>query len=96
MNGGEIQELREFLEGKFGQIDGRLDAIDERVRENGVLIEENGDRIQIVSEYVLTVNTGVEQLRRDMKAGFEEQRRLLQYAYDGLDARVSDLERSGE
>jgi hypothetical protein len=71
----EFHELVEFLGDKFQRIDvrfermeTRLDATEEAVRHNGVLIEQNTDAIRTVAEGVVMVNDRLDRFRLEFEA----------------------------
>ena len=68
MTKSEYQELVEFLGSKFQRIEGRLDANEQAIRHNGVLIERNADAIRKVAEGLVMLDEKFERFRVDLEA----------------------------
>ena len=70
----------------------RLDAIDDRVRGNGVLLEALRGEIRQIAEAHAMLDQRVEHFRRENEAAHQEILTLLRSSYHELDRRVTRLE----
>ncbi len=75
----------------------RLDALDERVRADGVLLEALRDQVQQLAEAHAILDQRLERYRREHEIAQQEILALLRTSYQDLERRVSRLEaRIGE
>ena len=75
----------------------RLDALDERVRAGGVLLEALRDQVQQLAEAHAMLDERVERYRREHEVAHQEILTLLRTSYQDLERRVTRLEaRIGE
>jgi chromosome segregation ATPase len=75
----------------------RLDALDERVRANGVLLEALRDQVQQLAEAHAMLDQRVERYRREHEIAHQEILTLLRTSYQDLERRLTRLEaRIGE
>ena len=81
MTKSEYQDLVEFLGPKFDAIDGRFDAIEQRLTRVEVTVEENRHHIQILAERIGALDS-------KMDRGFQAQAELI----EGLDIRMGRWE----
>jgi hypothetical protein len=103
MTRSDYQELVEFLAPKFGRIEQRFDAIEERLTRVEVLGEEDRDRSRILAEAISSLNGKVDALRdtmadeflavrTEMKTGFRVVRAETAEGFERLGSRVTRLE----
>jgi len=105
---GEMQEclasVRDELQQGFAELHQgmaamgrRLDALDDRVRANGVLLEALRAQVQQLVEAHAMLDERVERYRRQHEVAHQEILALLRTSYQDLDRRVTRLEaRIGE
>jgi len=75
----------------------RLDALDERVRADGILLEALRDQVQQLAEAHAMLDQRVERYRREHEVAHQEILVLLRTSYQDLERRVTRLEaRIGE
>ena len=95
------QELVQYLDERFGRIeqrldghDGRFNEVTERVRHNGVLVEDLRDQVHLLAES-LAVHIEAEGVRHQaIQEQFRETRALIHLSYEQLHQRVETLERN--
>jgi hypothetical protein len=101
--GGSMdQQLVQYLDERFGRIEQRLDGhdrrfdeVNEKIRHNGVLIEDLRCQIRLVAEGFATFVEGryvQDQTRIDER--FRETQALIRSSYDHLHQRVENFERN--
>ena len=81
------QELAQYLDGRFNDVN-------ERIRHNGVLIENLRDQVHLLAEG-LTTHIEAESVRHQaIQEQFRETRALIHLSYEQLHQRVENLERN--
>jgi chromosome segregation ATPase len=70
----------------------RLDALDERVRADGILLEALRDQVQQLAEAHAMLDPRVERYRREHEVAHQEILVLLRTSYQDLERRVTRLE----
>jgi chromosome segregation ATPase len=81
---------------QFADVHRRIDAVDERVRHQGVLLEAVRDDVRLVAEAQVSLGERVDRHRQDNDAAHQEILALLRSSYRELDGRVSRLEAQRE
>ncbi len=97
------QELVQYLDERFGRIEQRLDghderfnAVTERVRHNGVLVEDLRDQVHLLAEGLITHIEAEGVRHQAIQEQFRETRALIHLSYEQLHQRVETLERRGQ
>lgn len=96
MTSGESQELLEFLNRKFGEIDDRFRDVatrDEETRRHfDVVAESLRADLRRVAEGVLNVDEKLGRFREEVRVEFDEVKAMIKFSYAELDRRVRTLE----
>jgi len=95
------QELVQYLDERFGRVEQRLDAHDQRFEEvkrhTGVLVEGLRHELQLVAESLaMHIQVQHVQEREYHEQQHQETRALIRSFYDQLRQRVENLERRGQ
>lgn len=88
----QIERLRQETSDRLAQVDARLAALEEGVRQTQVLVENlRGDVCQ-VAEGVIGTDETLRALRKEIQQPSDDLRALLRQSYSTLDSRVHRLE----
>ncbi len=95
------QELVQYLDERFGRVEQRLDAHDQRFdevkRHTGVLVEGLRHEVQLLAESFATfIESRYAQDQASIAEQFRETRALIHLSYDQLRQRVDRLEQKGQ
>jgi phage shock protein A len=88
----EVHEQFAEVHEQFADVHRRIDAVDERARHQGILLEAVRDDVRLVAEAHGVLGERLDRHQRDNDAAHQEILALLRSSYRDLDGRMTRLE----
>jgi predicted nuclease with TOPRIM domain len=89
----QIEGLREEMIGRFEQVGGRFERVEEAIRHNQVSLESLRGEVRLVAEGVMGLDERLGFLREEVSREVKEADSFLRLSYEDMDRHIKDMDK---